>query len=71
MNAAARTDLTKSQNNVNILYYQFNFKEGDKINRPTDGGNRIGFYLACCNDKNELDNLISEINRTVKIVYVE
>lgn len=62
-------DLLK--NNVNILYYQFNFKVGDKISRPTDGGNRIGFYLACCNDKNELDNLISEINRTVKIVYME
>ena len=56
---------------ANILYHQFNFKIGDKIFRPTDGGNRIGFYIACCDNRKELDNLISTIDRIVKIVYVE
>ncbi len=59
------------ENCPNVLYYQFNFKIGDKITRPTDGGNRIGFYIACCNDKNELDNLISKIDRMIKIEYTK
>lgn len=52
-----------------ILYYQFNFKEGDFIKRPTDGGNRIGFYIACCDNKQKMDELIASIDKNVEIIY--
>ena len=52
-----------------VLFYQFNFKVGDTIKRPTDGGNRIGFYVACCKNQQAMDELISSIEQNVKIIY--
>ena len=52
-----------------VLFYQFNFKVGDTIKRPTDGGNRIGFYVACCENQQSMDELISSIEQNVKIIY--
>jgi biotin carboxylase len=57
------------KNNSDIIYYQFNFKVGDFIKRPTDGGNRIGFYIACCDNKMKMSELISDIENKVKIIY--
>lgn len=56
-------------NHPDILYYQFNFKEGDCIKRPTDGGNRIGFYVACCENKQALRDLMIAIENKVNIIY--
>ena len=53
-----------------VLYSQFNFKIGDTIKRPTDGGNRIGFYVACCKDRQALAELRKEIAEKVVIEYV-
>lgn len=52
-----------------ILYYQFNFKIGDFIKRPTDGSNRIGFYIACCKNRKCLNDLIQNLSNVVKISY--
>ena len=45
------------------------FKEGDSIKRPTDGGNRIGFYVACCENKQALRDLMIAIENKVNILY--
>ena len=52
-----------------ILYYQLNFQKGDTIHRPTDGGNRIGFYIACCSNREKMSALQSEINEHFLIEY--
>ena len=49
--------------------YKINFKVGDRICRPTDGGNRIGFYVACSKDAETLDKLMKEVDENVKIKY--
>lgn len=56
-------------NQADVLYYQFNFKSGDFIKRPTDGGNRIGFYVACCANQQLMDDLMTSIAQNVKIIY--
>lgn len=52
-----------------VLFYKFNFEVGDVIHRPTDGGNRIGFYLACTDDAAAMNRLQSEIEQKVVIEY--
>lgn len=54
---------------ADILYYQFNFNAGDFIKRPTDGGNRIGFYVACCKNQQAMEDLMASIEQNVKIIY--
>lgn len=61
------TDLLDSRKEV--LYWQMNFKPGDKICRPTDGGNRIGFYVACTDSREAMESLQDEIDRKVVIEY--
>ena len=55
--------------NKDVLNYKMNFKVGDRICRPTDGGNRIGFYVACSKDAETLDKLMKEVDKKVIIVY--
>ncbi len=55
--------------NPNILDYKLNFKVGDTIKRPTDGGNRIGYYVACCENKENLDKLKEQVASKFKIIY--
>ena len=57
------------QNHPDVLSYKMNFKVGDRIQRPTDGGNRIGFYVACCKDAETLDKLMKEVDEKVVIEY--
>ena len=52
-----------------VLYHQLNFKIGDRIQRPTDGGNRIGFYIACCENREVLSKLQDEIESKFSIEY--
>lgn len=52
-----------------ILFYQLNFKVGDTIHRPTDGGNRIGFYIACCKNRNDMSILQSAVDNHFCIEY--
>jgi len=52
-----------------VLYWQLNFKVGDKIQRPTDGGNRIGFYVACTENREAMEHLQHEIDARFVIEY--
>lgn len=52
-----------------VLYWQMNFKQGDHICRPTDGGNRIGFYVACADSREEMEELQKDIATKVVIEY--
>lgn len=52
-----------------VLYWQLNFKVGDKIHRPTDGGNRIGFYVASAENREAMENLQQEIDKRFSIEY--
>lgn len=61
------TDLLDSRSEV--LYWQMNFKPGDRICRPTDGGNRIGFYVACADSREAMKALQDEIERKIVIEY--
>ena len=61
------TDFLKSSSEV--LYWQLNFKVGDRIQRPTDGGNRIGFYVACAENRDAMATLQEEIDRRFAIEY--
>ena len=61
------TDFLDSRKEV--LYWQMNFKQGDHICRPTDGGNRIGFYVACTDSREAMDALQEEITEKVVIEY--
>ena len=56
-------------NNPHILYWQMNFKIGDTIHRPTDGGNRIGFYVAWAENREAMKQLQAEIDQHVIIEY--
>lgn len=57
------------ESNKNVLFYQMNFKIGDYIKRPTDGGNRVGFYVACCDNMDALNDLVSLVDKNFEIVY--
>lgn len=61
------TDFLDSREDV--LCWQLNFKEGDEIHRPTDGGNRIGFYVACTENRKAMENLQHEIDERFVIEY--
>ena len=56
-------------NNPHILQWQLNFKAAYSIQRPTDGGNGVGFYVACTDDRDSMAVLQAEINRKVIIDY--
>lgn len=57
------------ENSKDVMTYKMNFSVGDFIKRPTDGGNRIGFYTACSKDAETLSKLMQEIEEKVKIIY--
>lgn len=52
-----------------VLYWQLNFKVGDRICRPTDGGNRLGFYVACTENRTAMESLQNEIDARFAINY--
>lgn len=56
-------------NNQHILFHKLNFSIGDEIHRPTDGGNRIGFYVAWAESREDMTKLQEEINKNFEIIY--
>ena len=52
-----------------ILHWQLNFKEGDRIKRPTDGGNRIGYYIACTDGPDAMTQLEEQVDNHFVIEY--
>lgn len=57
--------------NEHIVEYAIYCKKGDKIENARDDSNRIGFYIAYGENKQELDNIINEIRQSVHIVLTK
>jgi biotin carboxylase len=55
----------------NVLTYKLNFKVGDYITRAKNDSERIGFYIAYADSKQELIDLQKIINANFKIKYYE
>lgn len=51
-----------------IKAYKLNFKIGDYIENAKDDSARIGFYIACADNKAHLDEVIKNIDDTFKII---
>lgn len=51
-----------------VIKYQFNFNTGDRIDKATTDANRAGYYIACCEKKEDLDKLMKTIAEKVYIV---
>lgn len=60
------TELLESDPRISI--YRLNFKVGDVIKHAENDAERIGFYIACCKNKTELDNLMQMIQKKVRII---
>lgn len=56
------------KNTPQITEYRFNFKVGDLLNDAATDADRIGFYIACCDNKKQLDDLIGQVDEAVKII---
>ena len=56
------------ENTPQVVEYKFNFKIGDKICDASTDADRAGFYIACCEQKDELNELMREIENKVKIL---
>lgn len=51
-----------------ILLYKFRFQKGDVICRAENDSARVGFYIAVCNSRSELAEIIDYIDQNVRIV---
>ncbi len=57
------------KNHPSIVALKFNFSAGDTIENAKSDAARIGFYIACCENKLELDALMEQIEERIYIVY--
>lgn len=55
-------------NSPEIKKFKFNFREGDVIKDASNDSARIGFYIACCENVEDLKKLMKKIDETVKII---
>ncbi len=53
-----------------IVDYQLNFKLGDRITEAENDSVRIGYYIACADNRENLDREINEIDRRFRISIV-
>lgn len=56
------------KNNPQVLSYKFNFKVGDMIQQAVCDTARIGFYIAYADSREELKQLMQEIQNKVKFI---
>lgn len=56
------------KNNLHVLSYKFNFKVGDTIQQAVCDTARIGFYIAYADSREELKQLMQEIQNKVKFI---
>lgn len=54
-----------------IREYQFAFNVGDIIRKATSDSDRAGFYIACCETREELDRIVEEVSKRVGFEYEE
>lgn len=58
------------KNEKDIVQYQFNFKKGDVIKDADNDSARIGFYIATCENKERLQEIMNQVAKKV-IINVE
>lgn len=56
------------ENNPQIIKYALNFNIGDTIYRAENDSKRIGYYIAYGENKEELDSIISEVDRRFELI---
>lgn len=56
------------KNNPHVLSYKFNFKVGDTIQQAVCDTARIGFYIAYADSREELKQLMQEIQNKLKFI---
>ena len=57
------------ENSKNIITYKLYFSVGDKIDKAANDAARIGFYIAYAETKQELLEIVDQINSCFKILY--
>ena len=55
------------KNNESVVQYRLNFSIGDFLKRAENDSNRIGFYIAYSDNKEQLDNLMQSIKEKFRI----
>lgn len=61
----------KFLNNDAVICYRFEFKIGDRIKLAQNDVSRIGFYIACTENRDQLISIMNEIKENVVIVIGE
>lgn len=57
------------KNNKCIKSFYFDYSEGDTVTQVKDGGNRFGYYIACCDSLKELEQIKREVAKKVEIKF--
>lgn len=57
------------ENNSKIKSFFFAYSIGDKVEIVKDGGNRFGYYIACCDSYDELKKIQCEVKNNVSIEF--
>ena len=57
------------ENEKDVKFYRLNFKIGDTIKNAENDSARIGFYIACSENDEELRNVMNNIENSFKIIY--
>ena len=57
------------ENNKQIKSFYFSHLVGDRVQVVKDGGNRFGYYIACCDSLDELEQIKYEIKNKVSIEF--
>ena len=55
-------------NNKDVVTYKFNFKVGDYIDLAKNDSSRIGFYIVCSETREQLDQVIKDIESNMQII---
>ena len=59
------------KNNPCIKEYQFGFKVGDVLGKATSDSDRAGFYIACCETREALAQVMDDVSTKVYFEYEE
>ncbi len=51
-----------------VVMYQFHFDMGEIVKKAENDSKRVGFYIACCESRNELESLMQQIEEKVEII---
>ena len=52
-----------------IIDYDFEFKVGDQIYSPEDDRSRLGYFIACSESRDHLNEIVDLIEKGVYLEY--